>query len=306
MTKAISSGIRKSSERIAAATGKGIEKGAGRAVRQLGHGTEQVAKNAAEAEAKHVEHLHSIHPSLPTKEHLRSNLPDKPVYLLGDKGVVKRLTPEGPKALTDEDRKLLGGSLKLDSNDSVGRRPKNPDNPYSWEHDDQPKEKRPRKSSKEIPVGSDELSRATQLARHEQNSFGNYKRTADGEAKFSSNNYAAIHVRNSDAENPGEFIMVGRSSNPVHSEKVLGIPFLESGHGDRIQSLYTEREPCSESSDCSAWMEKWMPHVDVTHSIEYGPDPESQARGNRGMEDYLNRMIPGVRTKNRSAWAGHA
>ncbi|GAB2722532.1 nucleic acid/nucleotide deaminase domain-containing protein [Kitasatospora kifunensis] len=301
---------------------KAVADDGAKAVKDFYHSTannlKKVATNTAETDAKHSEELLKIHPREPSRDELRKALDEdgaKPVYLLGDRGKVQKLTSKGPVDLTEEDRKLLGAPLKLAgaNKDTLPQRPKNPHNPYAWpESTPEEKAARPRKKSTEVPVNGDELSRATSLARHEAvskreaGSYGNYgprsKGVKGGEQVFRSNNYAAVRVAYHDGEKEREFILVGRSSNPVHSEKVLGIPFLENGTAHHIKDLYTERAPCSESSDCSAWVQKFMPHVNVTHSIEYGPGDDSVARGNREMEDRLNRMLPGLRHPSRSPW----
>jgi hypothetical protein len=302
--------IVKALEHGAQKLGKTLGEDAGNAVKDLyqstGKNLEKVAENTVEADTKHAAEFHRIHRREPSRDELREQLGDKPVYLLGDKGKIQRLTPKGPADLTDADRELLGVPLKLNgaNKDTVPRRPRNPDNPYAWgESTPEEKAARPRKTSTEVPFYEDDLSRATALARHEQGSYGNYtphKQT--GEPVFSSNNYAAVRVRYDHEGGEREFIMVGRSNNPIHSEKVLGIPFLENGTGDHVKDLYTERAPCSNSSDCSAWVQEWMPHANVTHSVEYGPSPESVERGNREIEDRLNRMYPGERPEKRSPW----
>ncbi|MGW4897978.1 WXG100-like domain-containing protein [Kitasatospora sp. NPDC004240] len=288
---------------------KGIEQAVKKASKHVGEDMKQGVDQMKKSHLKHDDgvskDLHKIHKREPSKDDLRKNLGERPVYLLGDRGKIVRLTPNGPRELDADDRKLLGAALKLNSNDNVGKRPKNPKNPYSW-GDSTPEERanRPRVDSKKVGW-DDELARATTLARHEarhdsaskeKGSYGNYKPgKEDGMPEFSSNNYAAVRVETK----PGEdFILVGRSSNPVHSEKVLGIPFLENGTGHMVKDLYTERAPCQGSSDCSAWVKKYFPHVNVTHTVDYGPDEASIARGNKEIEDRLNRMYPGERPKS--------
>ncbi|WP_260475561.1 hypothetical protein [Streptomyces sp. WAC 06725] len=90
-----------------------------------------------------------------------------PTYLLGDDGSVTRLRPDGTKdKLSEEDKKRIG--LKFDG-DNAGR-------PQSGEplvklDPDKPKP-RPRQPSTRVDPGSTELSRATQLARHADSSYG--------------------------------------------------------------------------------------------------------------------------------------
>lgn len=288
---------------------EGLEKGVKKAVKHVGEdmksGVGKMRDNHRENDDGIAQNLHKIHRREPTRDELRQQLGEKPVYLLGDRGRIQRLTPNGPADLTDKDRELLGIPLKLTgaNQNKVPDRPVNPDNPYAWEKGATPEERaaRPRKSSTKVPFYEDELSRATALARHEQKSYGNYSpQKGTKELKFTSNNYAAARVNYSRNGEQREFILVGRSNNPVHSEKVLGIPFLENGTGQHVKDLYTEREPCSESSDCAAWIERYMPHVNVTHSVDYGPGTVES--GNREMENRLNRMHPGERPTRRSPW----
>jgi hypothetical protein len=238
--------------------------------------TAQVAENAAKTEEGHVR----------TLEELRGRVGESetPVYRMRDDRVIERLSPEGPKALTQEDRDRLG--LKLDSQDRVPKRPTGKKSPYNLP--DKPKdEPRPRTESTPVPLGSTDLAEATQLARHEDGSYGNYTK----EKGFQSNNYAA--VRYGKKGDPNGFILVGRSRNPVHSERILGIPFRQSGREGGLTELYTEREPCTTGPNCSAWMDHHLPSgVAVSHSVEYGTDPSSQAAGNAAMENYLNRLWP--------------
>ncbi|GGS19311.1 nucleic acid/nucleotide deaminase domain-containing protein [Streptomyces griseoviridis] len=287
----------------------GIEQGVKKAVQHVGkdmkNGVGTMRDNHRDNDESIAQNLHKIHKREPTRDELRAQLSEKPVYLLGDKGKIQRLTANGPADLTDRDRELLGIPLKLTGKDkdTLRPRPKNPNNPYAWDRDDTAEDRaaRPRKSSTKVPFYEDELSRATALARHEQESYGNYGKQRDSaEPKFTSNNYAAARVQYESDGRQQEFILVGRSNNPVHSEKVLGIPFLENGTGRHMTDLYTEREPCSESSDCAAWIEKFMPHVNVTHSVDFGPGTVES--GNREMEDRLNRMYPGERPARRSPW----
>ncbi|WP_224282580.1 nucleic acid/nucleotide deaminase domain-containing protein [Streptomyces sp. LS1784] len=277
---------------------EGIKKGLSKAGHHVGEnmksGVQQMAKSHVEHDGKTAKHFHQIHRPQPDRDALRAGLGPTPVYHMKDNGVIERLTPTGPAKLTADDRKLLGASLNLNSRDAVPRRPVNPNNPYSWDHDKTPKEERPRKESTLMGFYDDELSRATQLARHEakksrgpQGSYGNYG-IKDGKLQYTSNNYASLRVEN----DAGKFILVGRSFQPIHSEKVLGIPFLQNGTGGHVKDLYTEREPCSGSSDCKAWVPKWLPHVNVFHSVEFGASEESMARGTKEMEDHLNRIIP--------------
>jgi hypothetical protein len=214
----------------------------------------------------------------------RTGTADKtPVYLMSDDGTLKRLTPDGGRAdLTPEDRSRIG--LKFDGDsDNVGR-PQVGEPNLKLTGKERP---RPLSKSERVELGSTELSRAVQLARHADNSYGTHKKLANGEDKFESNNYAAARF---DSKGDGGFIIAARSSGFRHSERMIGFPVLRDGAGGRMTELYTERAPCPIPPNCSAWMVERLPHVDVTHSIDYGDTRESRAQGNAEMMDYLDRL----------------
>ena len=288
-------------EQFAERTGKALGHDAGKAgekvVHEMGTGLEKVSTNAVETEAKHVKDIEDI------KKGLHEDIGDTPVYRMKDDGTVERLTPGGAKALTDEDRARL--NLKLDGDDKAPSRqhPKGTPNPHNL-----PKVKkgtaRPRVSSTRTDLGEGDLAKATQLARHEDGSYGNYKKDPEtGEYSFESNNYAA--VRHGEKGADGSYIMVGRSDNPMHSERALGIPYLKSDSAGGITEVYTEREPCTNdphvpgqprattTPNCAAWMHHYLPpSVQVSHSVEYGATDASKAAGNSSMENYLNGLNP--------------
>ncbi|WP_438488114.1 nucleic acid/nucleotide deaminase domain-containing protein [Streptomyces sp. S186] len=208
-----------------------------------------------------------------------------PMYNVGDKGKVTRLTTEGHKDLTADDRKRLT-PIGLLSDDHVPRR-------EAGKYPLPPAEERKRKPSQQVAFGSTDLSQATQLARHANTGAGSkqgdYGRVSKG--KFSSRNYAAARYGERGADD--EFVLVGRSKWPgMHSERQVGIPFLDSGKSQGMSELYTEREPCTTgpgTRDCSAWMSHHLPDdVKVSHTVEYGDTAESKKKGNDEMEKYLN------------------
>ncbi|MEU9131664.1 nucleic acid/nucleotide deaminase domain-containing protein [Kitasatospora sp. NPDC048540] len=289
MSNAIAKGIKKSATKVTKAVGQDIGKAVSGAVKQVAHGSEKVAKNTAEAEEAHLKHLQSIHVPKSTLQSARNGMGSTPVYRIRDDRVIERLTPNGPRALTADERKSL--PLKLNGKDQVGKRPTGKKNPYNLK--ELPKgASRPKKHSDQVDFDHDELSRATQLARHEDQSYGNYSKDKDSNKyNFSSNNYAA--VRHGQEGDPGGFILVGRSRFPTHSERILGIPFLQAGDPNGITALYTEREPCTSRANCSAWMCDHLPgHVQVSHTVEYGFTDESQKRGNAQMEKHLRDLNP--------------
>ncbi|MEY9963009.1 hypothetical protein ABIA33_001035 [Streptacidiphilus sp. MAP12-16] len=288
MSDPVVHGLEHVAGRLTKAAGRDAGKAVETVLHDAGHGVESVSENVAKTEAEHVAHFDGI---AKIRQDLHRDIGSTPVYKLSDEGVVQRLTPHGPAALTQADRDRL--KLKLDGNDRVPSRKveEGQKNPYNL-----PRVKkgttRPRVESTEVPFGEGDLAKATQLARHEDQSYGNYKKIPDSENyKFESNNYAA--VRYGEKGDPNGFILVGRSEYPTHSERVLGIPFLQSGSEHGITALYTERAPCSSSPNCGGWMHHFLPgHISVTHSTEYGPGAASQLQGNNNMKDYLNGLNP--------------
>nr|WP_239157858.1 nucleic acid/nucleotide deaminase domain-containing protein [Streptomyces sp. SID13726] len=207
---------------------------------------------------------------------------DTPIYLMGDDGTLKRLGSDGGHSpLTDKDRDRIG--LGFVDGDSVGR-PQAGETKLKLQGKQRP---RPLSDSEQVDLGSTELSRAVQLARHSDGSYGNHKKTENGD-KFESNNYASARF---DHKGEGKgFIVVSRSSGFRHSERMLGFPVVRDDVGDRMKELYTERAPCTSPPNCSAWMKERLSHVDVTHSVDYGSTKDSRAAGNADMMDYLDRL----------------
>jgi nucleic acid/nucleotide deaminase of polymorphic system toxin len=253
----------------------GIEKGVKRSAAHLDEnmtgGLKQMAKRHKGNDDDIATHLQGL-----TKSPSR----DIPVYHLDDKGKVTRISPAGHHDLTDDDRTRLT-SLNLQGDSVPERRAGN----YPL-----PKGRRESKPSQQVAFGSTDLSQATKLARQANNDYG---RTSKG--KFSSRNYAA--GRYGKQGDDDEFIIVGRSKWPAsHSERQVGIPFLNAGTKDRLTELYTEREPCTTgkgAQNCSAWMSEYLPKdVRVSHTVEYGDTPDSKQKGNDAMEKYLNGMNP--------------
>ncbi|GGZ39211.1 nucleic acid/nucleotide deaminase domain-containing protein [Streptomyces poonensis] len=214
---------------------------------------------------------------------LRERAGSTPMYLMSDDGTVRRLHSDGRRAdLTDEDRQRIGLKFGGDG-DNVGR-PVAGEPSLKLHGKEKP---RPLSNSTRVELGSTPLSRAVQLARHADGSYGNHKQV-NGQDKFESNNYAAARLKN--ANDDGDFVLVARSSGFRHSERMIGFPVLRDGAGGRMTELYTERAPCSSAPNCSAWMKETLPHVDVSHSIEYGSTRESRAQGNAEMMNYLDRL----------------
>ncbi|MFD6532755.1 nucleic acid/nucleotide deaminase domain-containing protein [Streptomyces sp. NPDC060184] len=185
---------------------------------------------------------------------------DTPMYLLDSDGTVRRLLPDGTAhPLSPDDTSgvhsvLNGGQAwhPWHSTDGKG---------YGVKDGGQDA---PRVTSEKIPPGSSELARATQIARyynaHERPEI--YRR---GGA-----NYASLLF---DDQEDRRFILVG-TSDPVHSERILGYPVLHSQEQAHVGSLYTEREPCQETNMyCDQWLaQHFDENMDVTHSAKYDQD----------------------------------
>ncbi|MGD6741868.1 nucleic acid/nucleotide deaminase domain-containing protein [Streptomyces sp. BH106] len=203
-----------------------------------------------------------------------------PMYLMSDNGSIQRLHSSGKTSeLTQDDHARLG----LDSA-SIGR-PKPGERNASLKTKAEGKtDPRQRSDSQQVALGSTDLSRATQLARHAGKSYGGHKKNGD----FQSNNYAAARVSGSDGA--GDFVLVARSNGFRHSERMIGTPFLRQGDGDRISEMYTERAPCATGANCSSWIAERFPNTNVSHSVEYGATKESRAAGNAAMENYLDQL----------------
>jgi hypothetical protein len=247
----------------------------GKAVKDLYHDTgnrlKRVADNHLENDAKHAAELENIAK--------RPRLEEPRVYHMADDGTIRRLHPDRSHSdLTDEDRAKLG----LDGT-SIGRPAKGEQNAKLKNKQEGRTNPRPQASSQEVPLGSTDLSRATQLGRHADNSYGT--RNTDG--TFTSNNYAAARARSADGS--GDFLLVARSNGRRHSERMIGTPFLREGEPARIRELYTEREPCSDKANCSSWMAERFPGTQVSHSVEYG-DKASREQGNSLMRSYLDQL----------------
>ncbi|MFG2548364.1 nucleic acid/nucleotide deaminase domain-containing protein [Streptomyces sp. NPDC048581] len=259
----------------------GIEKGVKRSAKHLDenmtNGLNKMAKRHRSNDDDIATELQSIS---------KTSHGNTPVFHVDDEGRVTRLTSAGHQDLTDEDRARLG-PLRLDSEGFVeDRKAVN----YALP------EVRHKKPSQQVEFGSTDLSQATQLARQANRDYGQYRK-----GKFSSRNYAA--ARYGQLGDQDGFILVGRSKFPgQHSERQVGIPFLDAGATDRMTELYTEREPCTTGSgarDCSAWMSHHLPDsVQVSHTVEYGATEDSKKQGNAQMEQYLNGLNPKKRSHN--------
>ncbi len=60
---------------------------------------------------------------------------------------------------------------------------------------------------------------------------------------------------------------------------------------DQITQVYTEREPCMSAGNyCGTLLGSELPDIPVTHSFEYGINPNSQVAGNAALEDALKEV----------------
>ncbi|MGV9565205.1 nucleic acid/nucleotide deaminase domain-containing protein [Streptomyces sp. NPDC003480] len=261
MTNKITAALEDGAQKL----GKALGEDAGKTIKALYHDTharlKKVSHNYLEADAKHAAEIQKIAKG------------ETPVYHMTDDGSIRRLHPDGSHSvLAAEDKDRLG----LDEA-NIGR-PKRGEQNARLKTDKEGKElPRPQVSSQQVTAGSTDLSVATQLARHADQSYGGL----DRKGEFQSNNYAAARVAGANGKN--DFILVARSNGYRHSERMIGTPFLRQGDEGRITHLYTERAPCDTGVNCSAWMAERLPDTAVTHSFGSGNDetkfylPELQA-----------------------------
>lgn len=279
--------------RIAQALGDGAKKlgktlgeDAGKAAKDLYHDTgkrlKRVADNHSDNDSKVSEKFERL-AKRPRNE-------ETPIYHLDDHGNVRRLNHD-PNGATPGDRYKLD-ELTAEDTRRLGFEPSSVGSPTEGERlallrdrSEGMTRPRPTTASTQVAPGSTDLARATQLAHHADNYYPTSR---------SGRNYAALRARGADGG--GDFILVGRSHPSdgtmpkAHSERMLGMPFLRQGQGGRISELYTERAPCSESANCSAWMAERLPHVQASHSFEYGATRESRAAGNAAIRGYLTTL----------------
>jgi hypothetical protein len=181
---------------------------------------------------------------------------DVPMYLLNADGTVERLYSDGRKP-TPVSGDEVGIRDILEDDNTVWRHRSSDkkENPYGLSPSpDNDKVESRRLGKTEVS----DLAAATQLARFSKNDY-------------KGGNYAAANYVDGDGN---EVILVGHSKG-VHSERTIGYPVLKHGRQDGIQSLYTEREPCQESSSwCNQWLaDNFGKDLEVTHSHSYDQSP---------------------------------
>ncbi len=189
-------------------------------------------------------------------EKCREGDDDVPMYLLNADGTVEQLYEDGRKP-TRINGNEVGVRDILEGDNTVWRHRSsdNKENPFGLS----PSPDNPKVESRRLgKTETSDLAAATQLARY---SKGDYK----------GGNYAAANYVDKDGN---EVILVGHSKG-VHSERTIGYPVLKHGRQDGIQSLYTEREPCQESSSwCNQWLaDNFGKDLEVTHSHSYDQSP---------------------------------
>ncbi|WP_343235789.1 nucleic acid/nucleotide deaminase domain-containing protein [Streptomyces sp. SID10815] len=203
------------------------------------------------------------------------------MYLLNADGRVERLHPDGssPTRVRGDEAglpDLVGNDGRVWRHRSTDKG----DNPFPLS----PSPTNARVTSRRLdPNETSDLAYATQLARYSKKDYGG-------------GNYAAAHYIDSNGES---FILVGHSKG-VHSERTIGYPVLRDGNPHGIQSLYTEREPCQESSSwCDQWLAKHFGEdQQVTHSLSYDQSPVDGKRPSSYSIDAEHRAY----RRNLEAW----
>ncbi|MDX2709308.1 nucleic acid/nucleotide deaminase domain-containing protein, partial [Streptomyces sp. PA03-6a] len=250
--------------------GEAAEKAVGHLRGDMRKGLKQMHQNHRDNDDHIATELNTIHGA-------RNRDPNNPtpVYLLHDDGRVQRVHPN---ASTSDVHPLdTSGIHNITGGKSSTTPIKKGDYPLP------PKKKgdiRTKVDSRQIPEGGSELARATQLARQAHNGTGDY----------GDNNYAAVRYKD---DRGGEFILVGRSNRAIyaHSERVLGVPIMNTGNRDHITELYTERAPCERRSPvCAAWLQHYFPNASVEHTFQYGPTKASEDAGNEEHQRYMERL----------------
>jgi hypothetical protein len=167
-------------------------------------------------------------------------------YLLSTDGTVERLLPNGTtKGLDSVDEARLDGVL----NDGKAWRPKT----RRDQADTSVPNAHPGKvASTKVDPNTDELGKATQLARYARNDYAG-------------NNYAA--GRYVDPDGNGESILVGYSEKSMHSERSIGYPLLHNNKQDGLREVFTEREPCQLKPSCDRWLDRHFPSANTVHHV---------------------------------------
>ncbi|WP_330459167.1 hypothetical protein OIB37_21145 [Streptomyces sp. NBC_00820] len=171
-------------------------------------------------------------------------------YLLHADGSVQKLHSDGGTAtLDDHDKKRLTGIVGDDGRFYL---PSTAQEKKEF-HAESKHPGRANSQKLKDPSGND-LAQATQAARVARKDGGG-------------TNYAAGRYLDADGR---ESILVGYSNKRGHSERMIGFPILHSGNKERLQEIFTEREPCRKNPVCSRWLDyHFGSDLKVTHAADY-------------------------------------
>ncbi|MFE1881957.1 WXG100-like domain-containing protein [Streptomyces diastatochromogenes] len=170
-------------------------------------------------------------------------------YLLNADGSVQRLHADGGTAtLDDHDRNRLHEIVGDDGKFYIPETPKAKAEFHA-------ESKHPgRAKSVKIDASTSDLARATQAAR--------VARSDGGGTNYAAGRYVDAVGR--------ESILVGYSNKRGHSERMIGFPILHSGNKDRLEEIFTEREPCKKNPVCARWLDyHFGSDLKVTHAADY-------------------------------------
>ncbi|WP_328865900.1 nucleic acid/nucleotide deaminase domain-containing protein [Streptomyces sp. NBC_00304] len=189
---------------------------------------------------------------------------DAPMYILNADGSIDKLLPSGtidPKGMNGEDKLNL---VNITENGKVWR-PRGDKERREW---NTPGNHTGKVSSTKVNPDTNELARATQLARKAHN-------------YYQGKNYAA--GRYIDPKSGRESILIGRSEGGFHSEKQIGHPLLHTGNQSGLKEMFTEREPCQKTPQCNRWLDYYFkrgnPDLTVTYAAAYDQsDPKTQGK----------------------------
>lgn len=191
---------------------------------------------------------------------------DVRTYLLSTDGTVERLLPSGKtEQLDSTDKARLDGVLENGKawrpQVSADRDPTKVPNAHAG-----------KVTSTKIDPNSDQLGKATQLARYARNDY-------------KGNNYAA--GRYIDPNGKGESLLVGYSEKSLHSERSIGYPLIHKGTQSGLREVYTEREPCQKMPSCERWLDKHFKNVDTVHHTAEYDQAVPRHRRDKEHQDYM-------------------
>ena len=140
---------------------------------------------------------------------------------------------------------------------------------------------------KQVEYGSDDLSKAAQQFRIDNNITGGQNvLIAEVEVNGVVKRYQIVSTR--------EEIVVGEEvvEKITHSEKIFDDIMKKEGISpDQVKRLYSEREPCIlDGHNCRQLLSKEYPNAEVTYSFEYG-DQKSRNRGNKKLKQALKQLF---------------